>query len=283
MKIRRTMWLFLLLLLSGCGQRANMQQSLISWQKQPFMDVASCAKQLSEQRISRLYQYMPTEITQASWIELAQELTQYEIALYAVDGAPEWILEEDHTSCKEAIDQIYLQNAQKSGSAIQGIMLDVEPYGLAKWQEEQEALMDQYVTTIQVAYTHAQKYGIEVVLCIPYFFDDLGYDEELEALMPYCDEVAIMNYRKEQEWEHIAQEVQLAQQYEKPVSVIYELQAPGTHDLTSIHTYYEDGLAAVQNSFAALQKHESSLGIVYHEYQSYQSLWMEKGEEADVE
>ena len=71
-------------------------------------------------------------------------------------------------------------------------------------------------------------------------------------------------------------EVALASTYDKAVSVLYELQDVGVKELDQNQTYAEDGLFAVSKSSALQKKSHVSLGIGYHEYQSYSEITTER-------
>ena len=258
--------------LSACSTKESSIHAILSWKQEPLQSAQEVVQQLSDQKIQRLYQY-PNTWEISAWDELGKQCQKQKIELYAMIGEPEWVLEKNGTSLMKMIDQIDLLNHSLSQGKITGIMLDIEPYALKEWNEDQEEILDDYVELMQYAYTHAQKYNLQVVACIPYFYDSLGYKKQLEELMPYCDEIAIMNYQKQDEWGQIEGEVALASTYDKAVSVLYELQDVGVKELDQNQTYAEDGLFAVSKSFSALQKKSHvSLGIGYHEYQSYQKL-----------
>lgn len=272
--------LLMLLLFSGCTLAQDAHVAVLSWEQEPLENSQKVMRDLSHHQIDRLYQYSGKVSDAAEWHELLKQADEHKIELYAMDGEPAWSLEEDGASVKKALDNLHHLNVQFSDQPIKGILLDIEPYALPQWENERDEVMHQYGKVVQIAYTHAQKYGFDLVLCIPYYLDDLGYLEDLEDLMPYCDELCIMNYLKKDEWGQIAAEITLARQYDKPVMVLYELQKPGSFDLTAEQTYYEDGIQAVEQSFARLQKQARGVQLKYgfHEYQSFSVLILdEKG------
>ena len=123
-------------------------------------------------------------------------------------------------------------------------------------------------------YAYAQKKHVQLIACIPYWFDNT-YPDILDQIIALgCDEIAIMNYHRKNERKNIENEVQLAQKYAKPIICIAELQEPGKHGLTPINTYYDVGLEAVQSTWDDLHGYfgYSQLSFSYHYYNPVQEL-----------
>ena len=135
-------------------------------------------------------------------------------------------------------------------------MADVEPYLLDEWQDDRrESLMRSYAASLDAAHSYAAGKGLELLVCIPFFYDTSGCMETLEQLAAQgCDGLAVMNYLRADEIDQISAEVALAQTYGRRIITIYELQSPGTDGLTDRHSYYSAGLGALRESYAAIQE-----------------------------
>lgn len=128
------------------------------------------------------------------------------------------------------------------------------PYLLDEWDEDADALMRSFASAAQCAYERARQLGLEMILCVPYYYDTTGHASALETLISSaCDRVAVMNYYREDEARHIETEAAYAQAYGKGLIHIYELQPPGEHGLQAINTYYGLGADALRQSFRALR------------------------------
>lgn len=117
----------------------------------------------------------------------------------------------------------------------------------------------------------AKGYGLEVIVCIPWYYDDKGQQKGLEELIQNgCDGIAVMNYYRGAEIKNIATEVKLVQKYGKSIITIYELQKADGHGLKEINTYYNAGLAALENNFKSVTEAypEQTISIAYHDYQA---------------
>lgn len=125
-----------------------------------------------------------------------------------------------------------------------------------------------------MAYQHIEKTNLKLILCIPYYFDDLGFSSCLEELVTdACDGLAIMNYYRNNEAKHISYEVSLCRKYDKQCINIYEFLEPGRHELKDINTYYHQGIEAAKNSFNSLQQEfGNELGLSFHDYETVRRL-----------
>lgn len=99
--------------------------------------------------------------------------------------------------------------------------------------------------------------------------------DKQEIISGCCDEIAVMNYYKSKEKEHIETEVALADKYKKQLINIFELQEPGDNDLTEKNTYYHDGLKAVADSFMKLRDNfpNSNILMSLHDAESLKEVY----------
>lgn len=262
--------------LCACISQKRMDQ-ILSWQDTALRQPEETLQLLQKQGIKRIYQYPSQGVSSQQWESFLRLSASYDIDVYAMQGDPAWIDDKDGKQIKDAIDAIYTLDQSVGGQKIKGILLDVEPYQYEGYKKDPEHWMGEYEHVMKIAYTHAKTYGYEIILCIPYSFDQRGFYDTIEELMMYCDEIAIMNYQKKEEWKQIEQEVALANAYHKPVVVLYELQPAGSYGLTDDNTYHKDGLQAVYDSFQAIRKQANGgdLQLGFHELESFLSL-MEK-------
>ena len=153
---------------------------------------------------------------------------------------------------------------------IRGLMADVEPYLLEDWDDEEGRadLLDRYAQGVETAYRYAQENGLELLLCVPSFYDSACPELLDRIVSDGCDGIAVMNYDRTDEYGQMADEVELAREHGKRVICIAELQAPGRHELTEINTYYGVGLRPLLASWEVLADRfdYSGLSFSYHYY-----------------
>ena len=234
---------------------------------------------IKEANINEIYQeFSQDEAELQQTASFLEDMNRKDISLYALLGEAEWAYEEDGKSLVTEIEQVQkLRKTLENGQQIQGIMVDVEPYVLNEWDsgtEERNMLMQSYLRGIAAAYNAANDYGLELLVCIPLFYN-ATCPEVLETLISeHCDGIAVMNYNRENEYAQMKDEVEMARKYQKRVICIYELQQPGKHDLTDINTYYHAGLKVLWASRETLEQQFAyeRLSFSYHYYDPLQEL-----------
>lgn len=234
---------------------------------------------LNQTGFGELYQYIPENAERSEVRSFAQGAANHQVSLYLLAGDPSWALESKSQRISQAVLRTALYNRElEKGAKFTGVMIDVEPYLLEEWDEEshREEILRTYLDALENGYHTAQAFGLRLVVCIPYYYDNLGFSEQLTRLISQCcDGVAIMNYNKSNELEQIQTECTIAKESRREVIVIYELQPVGSHGLTEKNTYYSDGKQGVLESWRALSRHLSAPRLRYavHEYSAAKEVY----------
>lgn len=246
------------------------QTGVFSWEHE-YMEKESAkvlGNLMNQLECSNIYQEIPSDIDAETLHRFMREQTEQGHQVYALSGQREWGVEEDGHSMLEIVEQVNAWNRRlPEQDRITGIMWDVEPYLLDEWDEDADAVMEQYVDNCIRSYKKAEKCHLTVLACIPLFYDRHGFEKQLERLIEKgCDGIAVMNYHKEDEIGQIETEVGLAREHNKTVIHITELQEPGRHELTEENTYYHDGIDAVWDSWREIEGYfrYEKLGFAWH-------------------
>lgn len=257
---------------------AQLAVSMFSWEDEPYLlaDRPDFYATLETLGISSVYQSFSDEnLYSADTASFLTEMQTSKIAVYLLAGAAEWGLDPAAKAMRTEIDKVAAFNKARAGAGqFSGILFDVEPYLTDQWDEDEDGVFQSFTEAVQTAYAYASSKNIELILCIPNWFDN-RHSEQLEQMIATgCDRIAIMNYNRAAEKMSMETEVALAQKYKKPVICIFEFQQTGKHDLTDNETYYNDGIEAAQQSFAALYKEfgYSGLSFSYHYYKPVREL-----------
>lgn len=215
-----------------------------------------------------VYQSVPGDAEEAVVLDYLKRRAEAGQDVYYLTGESEWGLTENREELLAQVEAVGEWNAKaEEGRGFRGIVLDVEPYLMDCWDDDQEGYMEQYVENMRIAYDAACKEGLQVIVCIPNFYDRKGLEEQLERLTETaCDGVAVMNYNKNDEVGQISAEEALARKHGKAILNIVELQKPGYHDLTDNNTYYHDGIQAVYDSWDRIREAYpyEGLGFSWH-------------------
>ncbi|MBR3224269.1 MAG: hypothetical protein IKF78_02995 [Atopobiaceae bacterium] len=150
-----------------------------------------------------------------------------------------------------------------------GLVLDVEPYAQDEWSAEQnrEAILNTYCDQMEELYAFAQERSVELVLCIPYWYDDLGFSDQLERMAKACDGMCVMNYSRGNEQGNIQGEYQLAGKYYKKLWTAYELTQSDGEGILENNTYHNQGLSAVTDNYNKYFLN-TGIGLAYHDLDS---------------
>ena len=267
-----------MLLFNYFSKAKNIEAAVYSWYELQVENVDHTVEAMSTHDIDSIYQFVSSNhLSDDQFVgQLNQFVNQVNEAnkrVYFLNGEAEWALVEEKneliTYVKEVIEY------KEAGHPVQGFVLDIEPQSLEEYQDDPKAVWGTLVDNLKEVYGLTKAANMELIVCLPYYLDTQGFDEELEAIISEAsDEVAIMNYYRGKEIDHIAKEVSVSKQYDKSIQTVYELQQVGIADLTAQNTYHDEGLVAMIENFEALTNHYSNqeihLGI--HEFNSLLEL-----------
>jgi len=223
---------------------------------------------MTEQGLTELYQDIPATMSTARIKELADACEALGIRLYLLVGNSEWALDKKATKLRAEI-----QRAALIGCS--GIMVDIEPGSLDEWKNDRDSVMESMTQGFLQAKAAAEKEGLEMIVCLSWYYDDYGYESELKQIVEEgCDTLAIMNYNREDEAGQIETEAKLCRKYGKALINIYELQEIGKYDLEEIHTYREEGLPALWQSWEELHSiySDQDISAALHEYRALKAM-----------
>lgn len=265
-----------ILLFKFTSNNLKYDTSIFSWHVEQLQAPDETFDLLKTNDVNTIFQYLAHDHPVNEVTDFIREAVKYEKNVYFLTGEPEWALDPEATELIQWIEQIgQYQSKSNYQDALRGIVVDVEPYLLEEFAEDPQAVMTTFVTSMQTAYKVAQSYQLEVIVCIPYYFDTLGFTEELELIIrDASDKLAVMNYYRDKEVEHLKTESEMSQHYNKPILNIYELQPPGQHDLIDQNTYYNYGIQAAYDNFNQLKEAypQLEIDVSFHEYRYFKEL-----------
>jgi len=263
------------IILSGCSVSNTSQESrgLFSWKDSEVMEGRTqLFKAMKELDLNTVFQSFSEDLKEEDILNFLEEATDKNLEIYVLSGSPEWALEEDGENMINEVEKaIKINKAAEGNHKVKGILFDVEPYLLEQWdnKKKRKEIMEQFIKNMKISYKKAHDNGLEVIACIPYYYDELGFLNQVEELVKSgCDTLAIMNYYQGKEYEHIEKEGSLVAKYNKNLINIYEMKAPGEHGLIDKNTYFEEGIASAEENFISLKKgfRDMKLSIAFHDF-----------------
>ena len=267
---------------SSALEKAEIKSSIFSWNGDYiYLEYADQIAEVMEYlNCDTIYQEISKADLEEDVIAFLKRQARMGNKVWYLAGKKHWALEKNAETMRSEVEEVVEWN-QLAGAehGFQGIVWDVEPYLLDEWDEDAAACMKQYVENCKVTYEIAKEHNLQVLLCIPYHYDNHGMEQELEELIAAgCDGVAVMNYNKEDEARQIATELALVKKYDKQLIHITELQEPGKHGLEEYNTYYYDGFEAVKKSWKKLEEscEYDKLGFSWHYLKTAMELMEEE-------
>ena len=252
---------------------------LFSWDAAAMDDGENLDLCIKRAGVTAIYQQFPAEsLNSGSASGFVKQMRRQSVDVYALVGEAEWAYEPDGSQLLRALRRVARYNEnQRRGARISGVMVDIEPYLLKEWDRggaARDGLMESYLSCIQNAYSYTSERDLELWVCIPTFYDATSQEVLEELISSACDGVAVMNYNRTDEYGQMEEEAGYAQEYDKGVICVYELQEPGKHQLDEINTYAEVGLEELWKSSQRLKNQFSCerLTFAYHYYKPLQEM-----------
>lgn len=254
----------------------NYDKSIFSWDKLSVLEAKENLFDVMEKyEIKTVYQSFSSELPKNKISKFLESCSEYNYQVYYLCGDPEDALDQDAEKMIGNIDDAAAIKEYDNNDVLKGILFDVEPYLLDEWEIQPDKTIQQFADNLQIAYKKAKENKLEMIVCIPYYYDTKGFSDFLEKLIKDgCDGIAIMNYYQKNEYEHIKKEVELAKKYNKTCINIYEFQSSGKYDLADENTYYEEGIEKAEENFKVLRNKLDSNNLVlsFHEYKTIKGL-----------
>ncbi|RAR44164.1 hypothetical protein [Paenibacillus sp. MDMC362] len=221
---------------------------------------------------------MPSEVYEA-FIQRAHE---NQMAVHALGGDPRWALTEHREDMLGLADWVINYNGKVSiGSRFDGIHLDIEPYVLAEWEDEQDIIINTWEQNLMVFLNQVSGSDLELGIDIPFWFDQytLANGTGLnEWLIGTFDHVTVMAYRNEVESEHgildlTRDELELANRLGKQILIgVNTKEMPGEPH-TSFYGHGKERMnAKLEHLSGALSSYASFAGIAIHDIRNWQSM-----------
>ena len=220
--------------------------------------------------INSSYQYFSDEMLNSTYPrEYIKKLNEQGISTYYLSGNPTWATARRNRSMREKITLVSKYNRKVAErEKFTGIVFDVEPYLLSDWKKDKNNIMDKFLDNMKDSYQYAKEQNLELIVCVPYWFDNDFYHILEQLIADACDKLAVMNYYRNSEIKNIENELELCRKYGKTIICISELQKPVSDSVPDTVTYYNYGLIVMWRMWNHLYSHfdYSKLEFSYHYY-----------------
>lgn len=237
----------------------NNDRALFSWHFDDMVAADMLHSVITDNNINVLYQHL--DFTKPEYIIDFMKNNSSDVKLYNLSGAPDW----DYEDIKFRLDKIVNFNNTSEDVKITGMVVDIEPYTLENWDTDSKEILAAYINSLKQAKEYANSQELELIACIPYWYDSGEYEDELEIIIKdCCDGVAVMNYYRGKELDHIETEYNFAEKYDKSIVSIFEIDKPTENRNDDI--YYSDELNVIESTYGELVNKFEDLGMALHHY-----------------
>lgn len=217
-------------------------------------------KTIESYQIDTIYQDFKKDYLKASDDEFIKEMQKKKISVYHLAGDPTWGKKDGFTKTKEELELVKQFN-KKTKNKLKGVVLDIEPYIDEKEENFKIKDFQIYVEEIKKTYKYCKENELELILVIPYWFDDID-ENLLEELIQNTDGISVMNYNINKTKQKIKTEIKLAKKYQKKIDTIYEVNYKEKGYFSSKEEIIKD--------YEKLKKEYKleNLGLAFHHYGS---------------
>ena len=228
--------------------------SIYIWRELPFFasNVNKTIQCLNYLEVTDLYYSIGVDELDSEDANRIIKLNKNGFNVYLLTGKSSYYNNAD--KLKEYIDAIYNYNLNCNyDEKITGVVFDIECYFEEEYKQDEITGFEVFADSIATVYNYAKDKNINIVITIPYWYDNYMLEDEyseeektraqnaFEKLIMNCDRISVMNYYKTKMVEHIETEIQYAMKYGKEIESIAEFQRPKGEGMpTTISLWVED-------------------------------------------
>ena len=249
----------------------DFEQSLASY-RDDFYDM------LDELKITSVYFcFDPTNFTthKEETKKFISDLNQRKISVLALSGDPSWSYTNENAKNNFLAPILSYNKSVKSNEKIIGVVLDTEPAGTTRWQQNESNALKDYVDTQIELYKYVKSNNLLCIQCIARWFDEVNTTALEDLVENGCDGISVMNYWKSAMVGSIATEMNYAKKHNKFIDSIAEFGEPNEGDGGENVTFYNDGIDVAKVKYKEVKDtyNYNRLGMAYHDYTALNKIF----------
>lgn len=231
-----------------------------------------------QHEINRIYLRMDMTKPFSAYRPFIREAAAQGIEVHAVAGHPAWALASDQKRMLKIVEWVKQYNQEASeAERIHGIQLDIHPYLLPQWNDEQKRVIREWQANIRAFIAEVKKDGdLEAGTTLAFWLDDIPTPDRPDLplskwLISQFDTTTIMAYRDQLQGMNgivalVDQEMEQADVLDKKVLIAVNMKKTDD-DHTS---FAEEGNAEMERQLELLPErlgqHPSYSGTAIHDY-----------------
>ncbi|MBM7572970.1 hypothetical protein [Aquibacillus albus] len=239
---------------------------------------------VNEQGVNLIYLHVSLRsFDKVNFQSFIKRASEEDIEVYALGGDPNWALTKNQKSLNEFVSIVKGYNRQVTEEEMfQGIHVDIEPYLLPDWENNNDEIINQWINNIKHL-TKQAKFGTELNISgdFPFWIDEVKIPGESQSvgewMISKLDSITIMAYRDYTDGKNgirwiSSPLVEQAANHNKSVVVGVNVikTSEGSHT-----TFYDTPPRVMEQELRLLKEHFSGHpgfgGIAVHDYSYWKS------------
>ncbi|AZK47575.1 hypothetical protein [Paenibacillus lentus] len=232
--------------------------------------------------INLIYLQINRQMPRETYKNFVKRAHQEQIRVHALGGDPRWALTEHRDDMLGLADWVmnYNDNVSSEGR-FDGVHLDIEPYVLAQWEDDHNAIISSWEGNLKVFLGKLSGSGLELGIDIPFWFDDFTLPNGTslnEWLINAFDHVTVMAYRNQIDSENgiiiLSQdELKLADKLGKKVLIAVNTKEMPHAVHTTFHGHSKEQMEqTLQLLSTNLSSHSSFVGLAIHDIRNWKNM-----------
>ncbi|MEW9669933.1 hypothetical protein [Ammoniphilus sp. 3BR4] len=248
----------------------------------------------SQNDVTHLYLYIDRKnVTPHDYAQFIKEASKQDIKVEALGGDPSWGWKEKRPNIQELIEWVESYNRNVNmDERFTGIHLDIEPYLLPEWKDDQDRVIEEWLSNLEFAAKEVRSIKrLQITVDLPFWVNKIDVPGYLDYsvstwMLKRFDTVVLMDYRDFAEGEdgivsNALDMVKEASSMGKSVIVGVEMAKSGEGDKA---TFFEEGYQEMENELEEAHRHfrkqPGFRGFAVHGFPDWKSSYQtnKKGE-----
>ena len=230
-----------------------------------------------EEGITTIFLQIQEEVRAEEYRRFIRTAGQYQIKVHALDGQPEWAYSEQREEGLKLLAWLEEYNfSARPEERFSGIQLDVEPYVLRRWEQEQESVVREWSGNMEEWSREARRQGLSFSAAVPFWLDSIpGPEGEANFcgwILEHTDAIAVMSYRDDGQkmYELSREELEMADKLGKSVWIGMEVASTEEGEHLTFHNKTGEEVKQEAKRAASLgAEHASFAGLAVHHYEAW--------------
>ncbi|MFD1991683.1 hypothetical protein ACFSGI_17070 [Paenibacillus nicotianae] len=253
----------------------SIQKATWLWNTTLIVDSTTDILQFAaSQQINTIYLQINKDLDISQYQRFISAASAQHIMIEALDGAPSWALDQDRHQLQDTLQWITsYQQASSATEQFGGIHIDIEPYLLPNWTNEQATIVAQWQRSVQMITATAQALHLPASADIPFWLYTLntpdGHSTLSKWMIDQYGSLTVMAYRDSGAAIDDVAQAQLseADTAGKDMYIGVETNPSSEGDHISFYGKGADALTtALSQVTTQASTHSSFAGIAVHDY-----------------